>query len=836
PLTDATPMIGGLEPAPTEVNYFMGDNPKNWRTNIRSYNLITLGEVWKGVTLNLKANSRNIEKLFIVAPDGNPESIRFSIEGIEKLAVSQTGELELKTLNKSIGFTSPVAYQEINGQRKPVDVSFRLIDKTTYGFAVGAYDRTLPLVIDPLLSSTFIGGFGTDIARALVIDPTNGNVFVAGYSTGIFVWVPGRGWVSQNNFPTQGQTPLNPYDSSFNGGTDIVVCKLNPSLTTLIASTFIGTSAADVAYGIAMDGQGNVFVCGTSGSGFFPILTDRAPIQLPDGTQFTPTAFDTSYNGPSVQGSSVNPNDAVVCKLSNSLNALLASTYLGGSASGSLTADSAQGIVIDENNNVFVCGYTDGSNFPTTGGPNYTNGASSVNYNGRNDGFIVKLNNNLSGPTGRQGEFYFAGIFIGGSGSDLLYSITRDEEGEIYVCGSTTAGSPYLFPVQGSGLEDALDRDIDSDGFTTEGVVCRFSNDLRTLRASTYLGGLGGVGPDVCYALTIGAPVQGLPTVYVTGTTDSPTFPIISEPTWNPYGVTEPGLGSQDIFIARLNRNLTRLLNSTWIGGVDTETSYSITTGGSNNNIYVCGTAESSDFPTTEGAFAITNTGGAGDVFVSAFNETLTILNGSTMIGGQFLDTAYCIRPDNSGNIILCGVAGDNAYPTWPTTGTNVAYDTSYNGSGDIFVTRISPDMSGGFLQEAQPTPPGSGEPYPEGEGIIVGSSALAYLDPNAFRQSCFIATAVYGNPMHPNVVALRNFRDKYLLTNKPGSAFVKWYYRTSPPIAEYLKKTPLQASAVRLALTPLVYAIRYPFAILLITGLLSVLIYRQARRRRITI
>lgn len=817
PLTDKLPQVNGLESSPTAVNYFIGDNPKDWRSNIQSYNLITLGEVWPGITVNLKANSKNIEKLFIINPDGSPASIRFSVEGAEELSSNQTGEIEIKTKRKSIGFTHPVAYQEINGNRKSVEVSFRLIDKTTYGFMVGDYDKTIPLIIDPLLSSTFIGGFGTEFARGVAIDPVNGNVFVAGYSAGVFVFVPGVGFVQQNNFPVAPlppQQPL-PYDSSYNGANDVVVCKLNPTLTTLIASTFLGSAAGDAAFGIALDNQGNVFVAGYAGPGF-PILTDKAGA----------TAFDTSFNGPNPIGPPPVFIDCFVSKLNNSLSALLASTYIGGTGP---VGEGITGIAIDDSNNVFVCGYTDSDLFPTTGGPTYQNGASSVNFNGGGlDAFVAKFNNNLSGyVASKPNDFYYAGIFVGGAGSDVPNAIainTFDDADNVYITGFTTpppAGP--AFPTTGGVWDTSI---ASADAF-----VAQFSNDLRTLRASTFLGGNNGA--EVATAITLGPFLEGQPTVYVAGTTSSPDFPVTSNstPYWNPYSATQPGLGSQDIFITRLRSNLTGpLINSTWIGGVDTETVYSISTGGSNNNIYICGTAESSDFPTTPDAFAITNTGGAGDVFVSYFNETLSILNASTMVGGQFLDAAYCIRPDNTGNMIFVGVAGDNIYPTWPTTGTSIAYDTSYNGSGDIFVTRITNDLTGGFSGIPQPTSPPS-ETVSEGEGIIAGSSSLAYLDANAFKQSCFIATAVYGNPMHPNVVTLRNFRDKYLLTNKLGSRFVNWYYRTSPPVAEYLKHTPLQASAVRCALTPIVYTIKYPLLIPIICGLLLALCYWLRRR-----
>jgi hypothetical protein len=650
-------------------------------------------------------------------------------------------------------------------------------------------------------------------------------VFVAGYTSAFFF----------NNFPTQGQTPLSPYNSSWQGNfffstTDVVICKLNSTLTTLIASTYMGGAPPNTnvgkppfdsngAYGIALDSQGNVFVCGFAGPGF-PIVRGRTDAN----------SFDETYNGASI----TNPNDAFVAKLDNSLSALLASTYWGGSSNITAIADAFTGIAIDGSDNVFVCGYTDGANVQVAGGSTYPGGASGVQYNGSGDAVLCKFNNNLSSTIrSRPTDFYFAGIYVGGTGSDAALAIVLnsfEDQANVYLTGYTTIGGPP-FPIIGDGLIDAYDRAIDSNGLS-DAFVCRFSNDLRTLRSSTYLGR---VGQDIGYGITMGAPIAGQSTVYVTGVTDSPLFPVTSfngpADSWNPYNTVQPGLGSQDVFVTRLTGNLTALVNSTWIGGTDTETSYSICVGGTNNNVYICGVAESADFPTTPDAFGIINTGGAGDVFVCCFNETLSILNASTLIGGQFLETAYAIRPDNTGNIIFVGVAGDNVYPTWPTTGTNIAYDTSYNGSGDIFITRITNDLSGGFSSPQQNTSPNVGGPIDEGEGIIAGSSSVAYLDANAFKQGCFIATAVYGNQMHPNVVTLRNFRDKYLLTNKLGSRFVDWYYQASPPVAEYLKHTPLQASAIRCALTPIVYTIRYPILIPIIGGLLLVLCYRIKRR-----
>ena len=156
--------VKGEQKAVTKVSYFKGKDPSNWKRGISTYNLISLGEVYKGIELKVKAYGKNVEKLFYVKAGANSESIRIKIEGAKSLKVNENGELEVETGLGVIKFTKPVAYQEINGKRVEVAAAYTLLSnlQCVYGFKVGSYDKKETLIIDPLLASTFIGGSHDD--------------------------------------------------------------------------------------------------------------------------------------------------------------------------------------------------------------------------------------------------------------------------------------------------------------------------------------------------------------------------------------------------------------------------------------------------------------------------------------------------------------------------------------------------------------------------------------------------------------------------------------------------------------------------------------------------
>jgi len=318
--------LQALDPSPTRVSYFIGDRTR-WRSNIATYNELSLGEVYAGIHLKLRAYGKNVEKIFTVDPGTTPEAIRVQLEGASNLEVNAAGELVAHTDLGPVTFSKPVAFQEIAGKRRSVAVAYHT-NKNSYGFSVGQYDPRIPLVIDPLLAATFLGAELLEEAYDVVLDGS-GYVYVTG-------------WTSSLEFPVTGSNPTDP-DS---GSTDAFVSKLDSGLDNLVASTYLGGTSDSKAYGIGLGPSNSVYVTGKTKATDFP-------------------TFGDVYDDDKAEGSW----DVFVTRLSTSSLGLVASTYLDTGQNDTTGEDVGKAVVHDSTNGfVFVCGYTASSDFPGVAG------------------------------------------------------------------------------------------------------------------------------------------------------------------------------------------------------------------------------------------------------------------------------------------------------------------------------------------------------------------------------------------------------------------------------------------------------------------------------------
>src|SRR5262249_43087150 len=181
---DGHPTAGGAHPAATHLSVFAGDDPARWQPDVASYGDVDLGTVWPGISVRLSAYGKQVEKVFTVEPGAVPDTIRVRVAGAQGLAVAADGALVAHTGVGDVRLTPPAAYQEIGGTRRMGPAAYEIAGDE-YGFRVRDYDPTRPVVIDPLLQATFLGGSDVDQAFGLAIAPTTGDVYVAGLTQSI---------------------------------------------------------------------------------------------------------------------------------------------------------------------------------------------------------------------------------------------------------------------------------------------------------------------------------------------------------------------------------------------------------------------------------------------------------------------------------------------------------------------------------------------------------------------------------------------------------------------------------------------------------------------------
>ncbi len=548
--------IKGEEELQTKVSYFVGNDPSKHKTNLPTYRYVSLGEVWSGIEVKLKATQKTVEKLFYVQPGADPSKIVVEVDGAEGLKLSKDGEIIIQTGLGELKLSKPIAWQEKDGKKLPVEVSYKLIGKNRYSFEVAKADPSLPIVIDPILQSTYLGGSDSDYASALAIHPKTGDVYVAGIT-------------KSANFPnTSGGARAN-----YGGGYyDAFVARLNKELTKILQATYLGGSGDDEAYALAIHPQtGDIYVAGRTNSFDFP--------ETFGGAQPT---HGRGYS------------DAFVARLNKELTKILQSTYLGGSDN-----DNANALAIHpKTEDVYVAGWTRSAYFPKT------TGGAQANYGGGffGDAFVARLNKELTQ--------ILQSTYLGGSNNDFANALAiHPTTGNVYVAGYTDSTD---FPKTTGGAQNT------HGGGKEDAFVARLNSDLTQILQSTYLGGSKG---DKAHALAI-HPKTG--EVYVAGSTTSTDFPNTTDGA-QPYCNTceAGGFLIDDAFLARLNKELTQILQSTYLGGSFVDIAYALAIHPTTGEVYVAGETWSTNFPKATGGAQPTHGGGNQDTFVARLTANL---------------------------------------------------------------------------------------------------------------------------------------------------------------------------------------------------------------------
>jgi hypothetical protein len=672
--TNPAPRIMGVDPLPGKTNYFIGNDPKKWHTDVPSYARVKYADIYPGVDLDFYGNQRRLEYDFVVAPGASPNAIRLHLEGAQKMRLNAQGDLELSVPGGELVLQKPVVYQLVNGERHEIAGSYAVSRGNEIAFSVPAYDRSKPLILDPVLNySTYLGGSvgasvlgtGVDQGFGIALD-TAGNAYVAGatFST---------------DFPTPAAVkgfqkgPL-----ASNAGGAAFVSEIDPTGTTLLYSSYIaGSTPGEIAQGIAVDSTGKIYLTGQTLSTDFPTSSTIAGLKsglnpgAAGGTSFI-VKLDPSQTG---------------------LAGLVYSSYLGGTS-----GDIGEGIAVDAKGNAYVTGLTlsppgvggavtNLADFPVTAGA-----FQSVLNSPNGNAFLTRIDTTQAGTASLIYSTYLGGSDVNiatapaGFG-DTGFGVAVDGANNAYIVGTTISDD---FPTTAANALRSTKPLAITNGNNTVFVskINTAPNANPQLVYSTYLGG---EVSDFGTAIALGPNNVA----YVTGSTSSLAFPTFPA---TPFQTT--GHASGVAFISLIDTGKIGSLSlqySTYLGGTGTDAGNAIAAD-AQGNAYVAGkTSSNIDFPIIPGALQPVYPGAGSAGFISKLNPgnqgqadlLYSTYFGGSGGGGANQDQIHAIALDasNPPNVFVTGETFSAAkFPIFPAG----AFQTSLKGTSDAFVAKLT--------------------------------------------------------------------------------------------------------------------------------------------------
>ena len=635
----------GAEPLAARATYLIGQDPARWRTGAPLFARAVYRGVYRGIDLVFHGDSGALEYDFVVHPGAAARRIALDISGASAVRLAADGALDIATPAGGIRWNRPVVYQWKDGVRQPVAGAFALHGRRVT-FAIGPYDHSRELVIDPTLTyATYLGGSDNESSRGVAVD-ASGNFYVTGFTFSLDL--PHTGGSFQPSY--HGGSP-----QSDTGG-DAFVAKYTPA-GALVYVTYLGggkgvnspVGADDAGDAIAVDSAGNAYVTGYTSSLDFPIVKG---------------SYQTTFGGQTANQNLGPFGDAFVAKLNPTGTALVYSTYLGGSGDERGTA-----IAVDSKGNAYVGGDTLSANFPTKnpyqssfkglGGspPLCSSCGTLVNFG---DGFVAELN-----PTGTDLVF---STYLGGALDDSVTAIALDGSGNVYVGGATLSSDFPTLNAYQSRYGGAASDNAQPVLKTGDGFVAKF-DPTGKLVYSTYLGGSG---DDAVMAIATDAAGAA----YVTGFTSSANFPVSSTAAQRtfagPAGVTGiKGFVWGDAFVAKLAPSGSSLVWATYLGGNDDDAGMAIALD-AGGNVIVGGFANSTNLKVTsdaqQKAFGGTNASPnfsdpSGDAFLAKVSPDGSSFLYLSYYGGNASDAITALALDTQGNVIVGGTTTSTNLP-----------------------------------------------------------------------------------------------------------------------------------------------------------------------------
>ena len=684
---NAHPQMTGAEELSGKTNYFMGKDPKRWRSNVPTYGKVKYRGVYPGVDLIYYGHQRQLEYDFVVAPGADPKAIRLAFNGVQQMRVDAEGNLLLGMAGGEVRQHKPILYQEENGIKQVIDGRYIIHGEREVGFEIAGYDTSRPLMIDPVISySTYLGGSLGDTGLGIAVDASG--IYVTGSTTSLNF--PGAGTSAINNGFFKSTNSAGSWSASNSGLTStnvqaIAIDQMNPS--TLYAAvqtnpgvfkstnggaswTLSSTGLSGGVSNLVVDPSNSATIYATtSGSGIFKSTNFGASWSaintgLPASTSFVTLAVDPTNSATLYAGANTGASSGIYKSIDGGAN--WSAINSGLTTSGKVVL----AIVID----------------PITPSTLYI-GTQDYVFKSTDGGSSWVAKNSSSGLASN----FIQALAIDPLNPNTLYAGTPVSGASVYK--STNGGNTWT----ASGLTSLDVRALVVDPVTTSTI---------------YAGTLGGVYKSTDSGANWSLSSSGLAhTTVRTLAIDRTT----------PATLYAGGLSNSDGFVAKLNPTGSALIYSTYFGGSGNEDSPggAIATD-SSGNVYLTGETLSPDFPVTAGAYQSTS-GGVQDTFITKLNSTGAITY-STYLGTISTETGYGIAVDSAGYIYITGsVNGPSPLPTTPN-----AYRTTSSGLTDAFLMKLNP-AGGGAADLLYLTYLG-GSGTDRGYGIVVDSLGNAYI------------------------------------------------------------------------------------------------------------